>query len=90
MKKKFTELLLVALITFTFCVDGVYAAKSKALSSAPDLTKGEKPNIVFILVDDMGWSDIGCYGSEISKRLILIVLPRAGFVLRSSITPLNV
>ena len=25
----------------------------------------EKPNIVFILVDDMGWSDIGCYGSEI-------------------------
>jgi arylsulfatase A-like enzyme len=25
----------------------------------------EKPNIVFILVDDMGWSDLGCYGSEI-------------------------
>jgi hypothetical protein len=24
-----------------------------------------KPNIVDILVDDMGWSDIGCYGSEI-------------------------
>jgi len=63
--KKIAELLLVAFITFTFCADGVYAAKSKALSSPPDLTKGEKPNIVFILVDDMGWSDIGCYGSEI-------------------------
>lgn len=25
----------------------------------------EKPNIVIILVDDMGFSDIGCYGSEI-------------------------
>jgi arylsulfatase A-like enzyme len=24
-----------------------------------------RPNIVVILVDDMGWSDIGCYGSEI-------------------------
>ncbi len=25
----------------------------------------EKPNIVFILVDDMGYSDIGCYGGEV-------------------------
>src|SRR6188768_3180451 len=25
----------------------------------------EKPNIILILVDDMGFSDIGCYGSEI-------------------------
>ena len=25
----------------------------------------EKPNIIVILVDDMGFSDIGCYGSEI-------------------------
>jgi hypothetical protein len=23
------------------------------------------PNIVLILIDDMGWSDLGCYGSEI-------------------------
>ncbi len=27
--------------------------------------KNEKPNIIVILVDDMGFSDIGCYGSEI-------------------------
>jgi arylsulfatase A-like enzyme len=26
----------------------------------------EKPNIILILVDDMGWSDIGCYGSEVA------------------------
>ncbi len=25
----------------------------------------EKANIIVILVDDMGWSDLGCYGSEI-------------------------
>lgn len=23
-----------------------------------------KPNVVFILVDDMGWKDLGCYGSD--------------------------
>lgn len=25
----------------------------------------QKPNIIIIMVDDMGWSDIGCYGGEI-------------------------
>jgi hypothetical protein len=27
--------------------------------------KDTRPNIVVILADDMGFSDIGCYGSEI-------------------------
>ena len=24
----------------------------------------KKPNIIFILIDDMGWKDLGCYGSD--------------------------
>ena len=30
------------------------------------LSASEKPNIIFILVDDMGYSDLGCYGGEIN------------------------
>ncbi|MCH5372983.1 MAG: sulfatase-like hydrolase/transferase, partial [Planctomycetes bacterium] len=26
----------------------------------------EKPNILFILADDMGYSDLGCYGGDIA------------------------
>lgn len=35
------------------------------LSTAASAGAAEKPNIIVILVDDMGFSDLGCYGSEI-------------------------
>jgi len=36
-----------------------------ALFLAGSALAGPKPNLIVILVDDMGFSDIGCYGSEI-------------------------
>ena len=31
-----------------------------------DETAANRPNIILILADDMGYSDLGCYGGEIS------------------------
>lgn len=31
----------------------------------PIINADDRPNILLIMVDDMGWSDIGCYGGEI-------------------------
>ncbi|MCF7788040.1 MAG: sulfatase [Prosthecobacter sp.] len=30
----------------------------------PQLPAGPPPNIIVVLVDDMGWTDLGCYGSK--------------------------
>lgn len=36
-----------------------------ALSAAVCMARAEQPNIVLILADDSGYSDLGCYGGEI-------------------------
>ena len=41
------------------------AALPMGLAASPALSAPSRPNIVVILVNDMGFSDIGCYGSEV-------------------------
>ena len=38
--------------------------------SFSSLQAQEKPNILVILADDLGYSDLGCYGGEINTALL--------------------
>src|SRR5437016_744738 len=51
--------------------------------AAPAIAKGGKPasepsNIIFILADDLGWADLGCYGSKFYETPNLDKLARSG------------
>ena len=50
---------LLLLAAFTWIVN------VSAADNLPDYTRVKSPNIIVILSDDMGWSDIGCMGGEI-------------------------
>ncbi len=44
----------------------------------------ERPSIVFILMDDVGWRDLGCYGSDLHQTPHLDRLARDGLRFTSS------
>lgn len=51
-----TTVVLLALSLFLTCK-----------ASAAEAYKRQPPNVLFILVDDMGWRDLGCYGNKIHE-----------------------
>ena len=51
--------------------------------SATCLAKDSRPNIIVILVDDRGVSDLGCYGGEVQTHN-LILLPKMEYASQTS------
>ena len=60
---------------------GVFFSASFVQSNA---SADEPPNILFILVDDMGWRDLSCYSNEVFETPNLDTATRMGASLGSS------
>ena len=64
-----------AILNLPVLENAVSATEGDRLGSRPQLDapeliaeEGEKPNVILIMVDDMGFSDIGCYGGEVNTE----------------------
>ena len=44
----------------------------------PVASEATKPNILFLLIDDMGWPDVGCFGSAFHETPVVDSLARQG------------
>ncbi len=49
---------------FRLCSHAIVLCLCILLGGSTADGQDRKPNFVFILIDDMGWTDLGCYGSE--------------------------
>jgi arylsulfatase A-like enzyme len=56
----------------------VFAVLLLAFGATPSVSRAEKPNIVVILADDLGYGDLGCYGSTRVKTPHIDRMAREG------------
>lgn len=61
---------LVCLLSFIVCRSSVTAAAETAGAGSP--------NFVFVLIDDLGWSDLACYGNSFAESPRIDALAAAG------------
>ncbi|MHC4557114.1 MAG: sulfatase [Planctomycetota bacterium] len=65
----------------SLAVPNCMAASWRRGDSKKDSTKAfDKPNFVFFLIDDMGFSDVGCYGSKFHETPNIDRLARQGMM----------
>jgi len=81
MTEKFAKRIVVAALSLTtlLAID--------PLLSASDDTNKQKPNIIFILADDLGIGNVSCYGADLFKTPNIDALAKAELFLNTAIHP---
>ncbi len=57
---------------------GALAAAGSALAGCSQKTEPVRPNVVFILADDLGWGDLSCYGQTLFETPNIDALAEGG------------
>ncbi|MDT8300442.1 MAG: sulfatase [Sedimentisphaerales bacterium] len=57
---------------------GATTLAAQSCAGINTLSSGEKPNIIFILADDLGWAELGCYGNKFNETPNLDKLANQG------------
>lgn len=76
----FSSILAPAALTFAASPLQSSDTMNQTSNDLKTTTPGEKPNIIFILVDDMGWRDLACTGSSFYETPVLDKLASEGML----------
>ncbi|MCP4501172.1 MAG: sulfatase-like hydrolase/transferase, partial [Deltaproteobacteria bacterium] len=60
------------------------------LGAAAESKKAPKPNVVVVFVDDLGWTDLGCYGSKFYETPRIDRLAKQGAIFARAYSSCNV
>ena len=72
-------LLLNKIIKFLVISSLILIAGNRDIDTVETISKSDKkPNIIFILADDLGWAELGCYGNSFNETPNLDQLAKEG------------